>query len=226
MADGLVVDYYYDKLLDYGTGYKKEEFIRKQDIRIKRELGYVIDSNYNYLLSDSFLCYLSRQDNILRSLEFLHTNDIDRIKLLSNYFDVLLSEKYRYTAFPNGTSTRNLIKNKYYVPKENKYSEPYVLLDNQTKEVISFAVMKLQYAYHHIVKFNAYTSKVLCIVIAYCYINNKMNEFEELCSKLKLETYYVLTDFEFNKIDIDTKLNQLIERVVNLIEMDSSKTIM
>ena len=62
MADGLVVDYYYDKLLDYGTGYKKEEFIRKQDIRIKRELAHVIDSNYDYLLSDSFLCYLSRQD--------------------------------------------------------------------------------------------------------------------------------------------------------------------
>ena len=226
MANGLVVDYYYDKLLDYGTGYKKEEFIRKQDIRIKRELAHVIDSNYDYLLSDSFLCYLSRQDNLLRSLEFLHTNDIDRIKLLSNYFDVLLSEKYRYTAFPNGTSTRNLIKNKYFVPKENKYSEPYVLLDNQTKEVISFAVMKLQYAYHHIVEFNAYTSKVLCIVIAYCYINNKMDEFEELCSKLKLDTYYVLTDFEFNKIDIDTKINQLIERVVNLIEMDISKTIM
>ena len=226
MADGLVVDYYYDKLLDYGTGYKKEEFIRKQDIRIKRELGYVIDSNYNYLLSDSFLCYLSRQDNILRSLEFLHTNDTDRIKLLSNYFDVLLSEKYRYTAFPNGASTRNLLKYKYFVPNKVNYSEPYSLLDNQTKEVISLAVTKLQYAYHHIVKFNAYTSKVLCIVIAYCYINNKMDEFEELCSKLKLDTYYVLTDFEFNKIDIDTKLNQLIERVVNIIEMDSSKTIM
>ena len=226
MADGLVVDYYYDKLLDYGTGYKKEEFIRKQDIRIKRELGYVIDSNYNYLLSDSFLCYLSRQDNLLRSLEFLHTNDIDRIKLLSNYFDVLLSEKYRYTAFPNGASTRNLLKYKYFVPNKVNYSEPYSLLDNQTKEVISLAVTKLQYAYHHIVKFNAYTSKVLCIVIAYCYINNKMDEFEELCSKLKLDTYYVLTDFEFNKIDIDTRLNQLIERVVNLIEMDSSKTIM
>ena len=226
MADGLVVDYYYDKLLDYGTGYKKEEFIRKQDIRIKRELGYVIDSNYNYSLSDSFLCYLSRQDNILRSLEFLHTNDTDRIKLLSNYFDVLLSEKYRYTAFPNGASTRNLLKYKYFVPNKVNYSEPYSLLDNQTKEVISLAVTKLQYAYHHIVKFNAYTSKVLCIVIAYCYINNKMDEFEELCSKLKLDTYYVLTDFEFNKIDIDTKLNQLIERVVNIIEMDSSKTIM
>ena len=226
MADGLVVDYYYDKLLDYGTGYKKEEFIRKQDIRIKRELGYVIDSNYNYLLSDSFLCYLSRQDNILRSLEFLHTNDADRIKLLSNYFDVLLSEKYRYTAFPNGASTRNLLKYKYFVPNKVNYSEPYVLLDNKAKEVISLAVTKLQYAYHHIVKFNAYTSKVLCIVIAYCYINNKMDEFEELCSKLKLDTYYVLTDFEFNKIDIDTRLNQLIERVVNIIEMDSSKTIM
>lgn len=226
MADGLVVDYYYDKLLDYGTGYKKEEFIRKQDIRIKRELGYVIDSNYNYLLSDSFLCYLSRQDNILRSLEFLHTNDIDRTKLLSNYFDVLLSEKYRYTAFPNGASTRNLLKYKYFVPNKVNYSEPYVLLDNKAKEVISLAVTKLQYAYHHIVKFNAYTSKVLCIVIAYCYINNKMDEFEELCSKLKLDTYYVLTDFEFNKIDIDTRLNQLIERVVNIIEMDSSKTIM
>ena len=226
MADGLVVDYYYDKLLDYGTGYKKEEFIRKQDIRIKRELGYVIDSNYNYLLSDSFLCYLSRQDNILRSLEFLHTNDADRIKLLSNYFDVLLSEKYRYTAFPNGASTRNLLKYKYFVPNKVNYSEPYSLLDNKAKEVISLAVTKLQYAYHHIVKFNAYTSKVLCIVIAYCYINNKMDEFEELCSKLKLDTYYVLTDFEFNKIDIDTRLNQLIERVVNIIEMDSSKTIM
>ena len=176
MADGLVVDYYYDKLLDYGTGYKKEEFIRKQDIRIKRELGYVIDSNYNYLLSDSFLCYLSRQDNILRSLEFLHTNDIDRTKLLSNYFDVLLSEKYRYTAFPNGASTRNLLKYKYFVPNKVNYSEPYVLLDNKAKEVISLAVTKLQYAYHHIVKFNAYTSKVLCIVIAYCYINNKMDD--------------------------------------------------
>ena len=79
MNDSLVNEYY-DKLLKYSKAYKTRSFVRREKNDIKNELAYIINNNDNYLLTDSILAYIARNQYIMSSLKSLAGEEYERIR--------------------------------------------------------------------------------------------------------------------------------------------------
>ena len=227
MADNLLVDYYYGKLLEFSTGYKTHFFIIKQDFRIKQEISKIIDSNNHYFLTESVLCYISRNDHIIDTLKNIYTSDLDRFKTLIEYYHDCMHEVYKNKYCSKGFKWKDLSHKRYDIKKKVNYSTAYLLSDNITKEKIDSAVEHLKYFYGHIVLKSEYIDKILCIILSYCHMNNTFDEFDDICNIFKLDTDYMIEDFELNKLDLDRRLDYLIDRVVYfIVSRDQRRTIM
>lgn len=219
MDNKLLVDFYYEKLREFSACHKTHPFIIKQDFRIKQELSKIVDSNNHNFLIEPVLCYISRHEHIIDTLKKVSNSDLDRLKILIDYFHGCINEVY-FNQHLNCGFKRKYLSRKIYDDHKKKaiFSTPYLLLDDITKEKINKAVAYLKYYYGHVVFNSEYIDEILCIVLGYCQMNNAFDEFESMCDTFKLDTSYMVDDFEMQRLDLgDKKIDYLIDRVVYFI---------
>ena len=216
MQSTLMINYYYDKLLEFSSGNKSHDFIKRNEIIIKRELNNIINSNNHLLLNESILCYLSKNKNIINNLKSLSLNDENSFKVYMNYYGECLKERYKTIFCMNyNYNFRKLRKMKYKKePKWKGFSNQYNLIDNNTKDVLTRA----SYFYHlRINTKGEYAFKIISSVLAYCHLNNIMDKFDENCSLFYESNNYIFDDLTLNGLDDNSKDNYLINRVFSMI---------
>ena len=197
-----MVDEYYNKILKYSEEVENDCFIKENEIKIKEILKKIIDTNNDHMLTDSFLCYMSIDKLILFELDSMCTDDIYlKVAYLIHYYDFSIyhfrrheENKCTYLRLLNEETRNAIIEACNYVEEINK-------LNNNRRFLI----------------------QMIYIVLSYCHINNRMNEFSKIYQDL------------FNKLDMiieDMKLNNINDRVdftvgtVILLENNDKKKIL
>ena len=200
-----LVNQYYDKLYLSSVEYKELKNIKKKKEIIISSLNKVINSNNDYLLNDSLLNYLSSLDTIVYELNVLSSNSINlKIESLTHYYRSII-----FDILNNVDST--------YLK----------VLDTDTKFACNYAAIIIRIinsdVHKHYMGNKLLLKKLVYVLLCYCHINNRMNEFSKIYQDL------------FNKLDMiieDMKLNNINDRddftvrTVILLENNDKKKIL
>jgi len=200
------INEYYNKLINLSKNYKTNFYIRKEKKAIINELQMIIDANMDYLLNDSLLAYISRNRQILNSLRLLHSNDYDIIQFFMYYYSCLIGE---------------VLSNS----KQKRLA--YVLMDNDTKELVNNAATKMWSLFNQTNKISGKTfliERIIGIIMGYCHIYNKFDQFDEIYNDILNEPKLIIENLklngfknEFGLLFDDKDIFILINRVVNRI---------
>ena len=158
-------DYYYNKVMDLRNtrniaSSKLNKLFPWEKDAIKSGLKNIINNNYEHLLTDSFLDYISTDSTMGFNYESLSGDENSVLYLLSFYFQSITGQ---YTFTPNN------INSKFGFVR---------LLDGELKE----ATHDL-YEYQH--KSTEYKlDNALNCLLAYCFMNQCIDKFKGYCDQI------------------------------------------
>ena len=211
----LEVETYYKKLLYYSRGCCSHNVIKDNKNRIKYYLNIILSSEFRYLFTESLICFLATDDNIINKFKYCcsEENREDNIYyLLSFYYDNIISD--------------------YYWRKEHKKTyKKYVSI--QTDDIKNATMITFKYDNMIFNRNNLSFSerklltRTLILTLSYCHLNKKMNEFDSISDLIINNLDRILDDFILNGIDIENSnyKKQLIYKIGNLIETQDYKRI-
>ena len=160
---------YYNKLLSYSRehhGYY--ELIKEKEKDILDSLNKIIEANNQHILTDSYLMHIVSYSNFMVELRLHYEDNLAKqIRYISYYYNNILDDYY---------------KNKPYSEHNHFYTKS---LDEITRKATLIANNHCNYIeeVYNDEKQDFYTIyKVTLIVLAYCHIYNKMNDFENIYS--------------------------------------------
>ena len=202
----LIVNNYYDKLLKLSKNYKTNSFVKRNKREIICFLKFIIYKNNDYLLNDSILAYISRNEQIISSLKKLHGDEYDLTHFLMYYYSAKLHES-------RGTNTRSL---------------SYQLMDDDTKKLIDKAN---NYYVHYIAQNTKYLlpktlliERIIGIILGYCHLHNKFEEFDKIFDNVMDNPELIIDNLYLNGMEHDSiflmnerDISILIYRVINKI---------
>ena len=207
-----LVDFYYEKFFFYAIkcGCHKSLIDNKNDI-IKL-IDKIVSNNNDYLLTESFISYIV-DINFLDNLSILANNDIySKFELIGSYYQRLL-------AYFNYSSKTNETKE-----VENSLT---TYLNNNTKNALIYANYLLSKLGGYSCDLQSYDyalmELILINVLAFCHIDNCMEEFPQLI-KYYDDIDKSIDDIIINGIDLFENDNLLIERIINKV-LDKNKRI-
>ncbi len=182
-----IVDYYFDKIIIYSIENNKYELIKNNELLIRDEIKKIIDSNNDYLFTESFLNYLTLDSNMLFSLKALYSKkDSDKISVLCNYYQDIITEYKIKKISPDITVDR-------FVD----------IQDNITKDITSKAYSCVNHIFNEkgIINYKSLTFKrIVFIVLSYCHIYDRFNDFQELCNMFINNPNKILDDIYINSV--------------------------
>ncbi len=210
------IDNYYNKLLEYSYEFKHEIDVKQREIFIKNVIKELIDNNEEYLLTDSFLNYVAYDHRYIRSFDYLASNDrLLKYNILDSYFDHINSD---YISMGNHSQADFHL----FTTKLDEYTKEGTMLAN-----IYRTKMRDKYYYN----INAYDIlyHIFNSILSYCYINKKMNEYEEICRPLinnpeDVLDYYYSNGVISSVMDHDYK-NKFYYLMIKMIEKENKKII-
>lgn len=209
-----IVDYYYNKILFYSKNNNYYDTVKSNEKNIIDSLNIIVDNNLDYLLTDSFLCYICSENMVSLRLFRMYFNKYELIGLLSSYIKSICNE------YKNNDS--------------DDYPLYIQMLDSNYKECMIKAFNKVRKLYSDYNKFNYRlydVEHIIYIVLAYALINNRTNDLEELYSVFLNDPYKTLDDLYINgirdpeDISLDNKDELLIDRVISKIERNKKREI-
>ena len=174
-------DYYYNKVMDLRTtrnisSSKLNKLFPWEKDAIKSGLKNIINNNYEHLLTDSFLDYMSNNSTIGFKYVELSEDENSILFLLTYYFQSIVGQ-YAFT--PNN--------------KDSKFG--FVnLLEGEVKEATHDA-----YNYKEI-STEYRLDEVLLAVLAYCYMNKCICNYKSYCEKIMNNQMELLDYMDLNKI--------------------------
>ncbi len=214
MAIEELTNYYYDKLLYYSvqTNSKISEYIKIRGTIIKNYLKVIIYDNNHHILSDSFLVYLSQEELINYKFDLIIKDEQSRIKLLTNYYYLLIDEAY---------------SNGYYDENRKNHSNPslmYLYLDENMKEVINSYVKELKGIYIKYPSQSTILKKIFIIMLSYLCANNRLYEANSLVNTFLLNINYFIDDITINNISSNSK--ELFDRSISYMNLFPNKKVL
>ena len=198
-----LVNQYYDKLYLSSVEYKELKNIKKKKEIIISSLNKVINSNNDYLLNDSLLNYLSSLDTIVYELNVLSSNSINlKIESLNHYYRSII-----FDILNNVDST--------YLKT----------LDTDTKFATNYAAILIRIinsdVHKHYMGNKLLLKKLVYVLLCYCHINNRMNDYKNLCDKYVYDFSIIVEDMNINGL---VQLDDLfVSRVIDIIESTNNK---
>ena len=186
------IDYYIKKFLFYFVFNNTLRFYSVSELKknLEKELNSIIINNYEYMLTDSFICYLTNYCSFfIEELKSIYSEDRNKInKVVGYYFDDVL---------------RTLSRKKELNDELPRFTED---LEGNMKEV----VLKARKDIDTIFANNAYNEEEIYIIrgtiislLTECFINNDINSFNDLCDIVISNPTLILDDIKLNGLDIE-----------------------
>lgn len=165
------IDEYYNKLLEYSYEFKHEIDVTQREYFIKETIKKLIDNNEDYLLTDSFLNYVAHDHHYIAKFDYIVSNQpLLKYNILDSYFDSI-----------NGD----------YISMENHSQVDYHIfsksLDFDTRKATLLAKeyrTKMRNKYYYNLPAYDVLYYIFNSILSYCYINQRMSEYEEICRPL------------------------------------------
>ena len=209
------VNYYYQRLLYHSDEYNTRWFVIKEEEGIKKQIKKVIENNYDYLLSESLINYISSTTLMISQLARLYLNNYERMSFLSGYlFHVSLQHN-----------------------NKEEYSTYVKLIDKELFEITERAnnyVKDIKNSYDNTFgntyKSLLYVENIIYIVLAHCYTKNDFSKFDDYC-KMFMNTRDTYEDFLYNGIITESgylteeKKDSFYDRVVSRMESTNKRII-
>ena len=217
------VDEYYNKILEYSYEFMHEIDVKQREDFIKKVINTLILNNEEYLLTDSFLNYLAYDHHYLANFHCIISDDIfTKYSILDSYFDHINSD---------------------YISRDNHSQVDYHLftkeldLDTKKATLLSHAYRtKARSKYYYDVNAYGIYYYIFNSILSYCFINQRMNEYEEICKPLIdnpdniLDYFYnngaarTIIDNDFRNLESNFK-KKFYHLMINIIENSNKKTI-
>ena len=199
-----IVDYYFDKILIYSIENNTYEFIKKIEKEIREELKKIIDSNNDYVFTESLLNYLTLDKNIIDNLSCFYKEDIYKIKPLCDYYRDINTEYKVKMISPDITLDR-------FVTTQDEITKEYTLK--------AYNCVNNIFNIKGIINHRSLTfKKIIFIILSYCHIKNSFDDFIELCNLFMNNPDKILDDLYINSVNDEDEV--FINRI--LIELNSN----
>lgn len=204
---------YVKELLGYNKDYADNRHLYQgKEKAIYNYISKIVDNNLDYLLKKSFLIHLACSDYMLIDLHSLSSDDSSRRRVIIDYFAMEVS--YLVDGFNDCLVIGNM--------EEDEKNALY-------KAASVIGNLKTTFKKYHYRIMDA--KGIVYTVLAYCYINNKMNDFNEIIDYFMNDPYKILDDLYMNDIvcDIGIRINddysKFYERIFNLADSISKPKI-
>lgn len=206
-------NYYYEKFLFYSINNNSYKSFKKNKKSIKEAINKIVDDNNDYLLTESFICYLANVD-ISKNLNDISSNNKYSIyELVSMYYQELI-KNFSYSTIDNKT-----------IIKENdltRYLDP-ITKDILTKTNLLFLKMCRMNDFN--IYYFALMKLTVFYIIAYCHINDCKDNFENLINYYQDDIYKIRDEIIIHGIDVMDNNNELIDRISTGINNKKKKEI-
>ena len=183
--------------------------LEKLDNNMRIELDNIISNNYEYMLTESFINYLTNSCSyFLEDLSKIYDKDRNKInEIVGYYFDDIL---------------RSLTRKK---ERNEELPDFTKLLEGNIKE----AVIKARESTDIIFANYEYNEEEIYIIrgtiislLTDCFINNDINSFNTLCDIVLDDPTLILDDIRLNGLDIeDEELTN--SRLVSIVKNQNNK---
>ena len=174
-------DFYYQKVIDnlvVSKNTKKKEncLFPWEKKAIKEGLNNIIKNNYEHILTDSFIEYLSSNSSIGFNFEQLSGDENNVLFILTYYFHSIVGQ---YTFTPNN--------------KDSKFGFVNLLegdIKEATHDAYDFKEKSTEYR----------LDDVLLCVLAYCFMNKCIDKYKGYCEYVMNNQIELLAYMDLNKI--------------------------
>ena len=199
-----LLEQYYDKFIYYLKKYRRDVYVRDEDKNaIRIFLAKIIDQNLDYLLTDSFICYISDDGMYLHNcLYYISGNKKE------NMFNIFICY------------FKNIVREKSSVINKQMYSDMVSLLSDDIKEAIS-KFLEADKIISNNKELNSYwhkevTRNAILTLLTVCFMNNSMNTFSEKCDRIMENQFFIIDDLKVN--DIMVSYDQTVQaRLLSII---------
>lgn len=201
---------YYRRLLHHCRGSYNKDILKKHDYIIKSYIDHFFRYNYQHILTDSILSYISISDDIVRSLyDFcpIMENDPRTFIFLCTYYNRIICN---------------------FNKDDDKKPDKYILLqDDVTLYATNIARDYLELVSAH-KDFDlpdvTILKKIILGILSYCQLNNKLNEFESIIKPLMSNLYQTLDGMKVNGFTPFHESNdKLLDYIANIAEKTNNK---
>ena len=169
----------------------------------------VVSNNYDYLLTESYIDYITKSSTTFRdSLTDLCSDDeLRQVMCLNNYFFDIYQKYYRY-GVDNEKETHNT---------HLKFLEEDIKLATiKAYEAISYIQSKSKYIYDGEERYILRTT--IMSLLSNCVLKNDLNSFNDLIQIVVDDPDFIIDDIELNNFDIYDDEYLIVERVLRIVE--------
>lgn len=207
------VDYYYNRLVyNFKKIGEKGDFYKSAKTKeyFKDIIRKVIDNNMEYLLTDSFICYIASYIGWYDK-DLLWSTDINNEKFIE-YICLYFELSLQFYSLPVG------------------YFRYFKLLDEETKKATFKAYLEVENLHKFYSDIHQedelWVSKTAIIVIlARCFIINRMSDFSSICDFITNNVSFIVDDLNVNGIDLMKDMDKIRKRIIQLVEDKHNKII-
>ena len=199
------VNYYYDRFRYHFNVNNTARFFNFDDAseKIKKEIREIINNNYEHLLSESFISFLTLEcSDFYDDLKCLYSQDYDkRFNLIYYYIEKIDTEYNR---------NRN---------NKSNYKEFIKYLNEEEKAVTlrAFAAIDTIFKRNYNEDDEWLVRCAIISLLADCFINNELSRFNDLCDIVLSDPGFIIDDLEMNEIP-DGEENAVCYRIISIID--------
>lgn len=192
------IDNYYKKMYLFSKEYHNNKNIKNKKDLIEFDIDFMIDTNREHYLTDSFLSYLSSIDDVTNYFYYITCGTIEeQIYHLFSYFQTIFSDIEK-----NINYTRRQLQD-YNTCLSTQHALDLLKYIHNMEDVVIFENKRC-------------FKNIVYIVLSYCFIKNRINDFSSIICKYIQDPSFVVDDLGLNGIK---ELNEgFIRRIISVIE--------
>lgn len=205
------IDCYIKKFLFYFKLNNTLRFYSVPELKkdLEKEINTIIINNYEYMLTDSFICFLTYNCTyFLDDLKSIYSENRSKIfDIVFFYFESIDAE--------------------YNRKRDNKdeYKDFAKLLTDEEKVIVDKAFNALDEVFGNYNEDDGWIIRC-CIIsnLADCFLNNKLSSFCDICDYILDNESLILDDIKLNDL-FDREDDTISERMIKIVEKGMSSKI-
>ena len=214
MNKDLITNYYNKVILHFKMNGRYNAEYDIGHTTILKLIKEVVNNNYDYLLTESYIDYITKSSLSFRDslTDICSDDELRQLMCLNNYFLDIYQKYYRY-GVDNDNETRNshlkfldedikLVTKKAY--EAIKYLQSNYTYNGEQRYILRIAIMS---------------------ILSKCTLNKDIHSFNELVQIVVDDPDFIIDDIELNYLDIYEDEYLIVERILRIIETKYNRNI-